>query len=35
MRSNYAVKPHINPIYDMLTLLLRPYLRLKYRFRVP
>ena len=35
MRSKYAVKPHIKPIYDMLTLLLRPYLRLKYRFRVP
>lgn len=35
MRSKYAVKPHIKPVYDMLTLLLRPYLRLKYRFRVP
>ena len=35
MRSKYAVKPHIKPVYDMLTLLLRPYLWLKYRFRAP
>lgn len=35
MRSKYAVKPHIKPVYDMIMLLLRPYLWLKYRFRVP
>lgn len=35
MVSKYAVKPHIKPVYDLLTLLLVPYLRLKYRFRAP
>ncbi len=35
MLSKYAVKPHIKPFYDVLMLLLRPYLYLKYRFRVP
>lgn len=35
MLAKYAVKPHINPFYDIMALLLRPYLYLKYRFRVP
>lgn len=35
MLSKYAVRPHIKPFYDALMLALRPYLYLKYRFRVP
>ncbi len=35
MKSKYAVKPHIKPLYDLLMQLLRPYLWIKYSFRAP
>lgn len=35
MGSKYAVKPHNGFFYDMIMLILRPYLWLKYRFKAP